>query len=138
MVILLLSMPFAFTATVIAAEILSFSPATSTVSTTVAFWACDSAQVRFFAEPYGLNIITFYNGFQIAQIMAAEKSNRGTFSTHPCGPAGAVCICLGSIRKIIINHMRYMTEIKTPACDIGSDYHLDLHLLEPIKNRCSL
>ncbi len=66
--------------------------------------------------------------------MVAEECEGEAFSSHSCGSAGPMRICQGAVREIIINHMCYMAEIETSACDAGGDNRFDLLFLKSIEN----
>ncbi len=66
--------------------------------------------------------------------MVAEECNGSAFSSHSGGSAGPMRICQRAVREIIIDHVCYMAEIKTSACDAGGDNRFDLLFLKSIEN----
>ena len=65
--------------------------------------------------------------------MAAEEGNGSTFSSHSGGSAGPMRICQRAVGKIIINHMCYMAEIETSACNPCGDNCFNLLFLKSIE-----
>ena len=68
------------------------------------------------------------------EIIVAEESDSGSFSSHPCGPAGSMGICLRVKWKIVIYYVGDVAKIQTSACDVGCDNYFDLFLFKLIKN----
>ena len=67
--------------------------------------------------------------------MVAVESDSRPFSSHPCGPAGAMSVCLRVERKIVIYDVSDVAKIKASACDVGCNDCFDLLVFESIKNR---
>ena len=65
--------------------------------------------------------------------MIAEECDGEAFSSHSCGSACPMRVCQRAVREIIINHVCYMAEIKTSACDAGGDNHFELLFLKSIE-----
>ncbi len=66
--------------------------------------------------------------------MVAEECEGEALSSHSCGSACPMRVFQRAVREIIIDHMCYMAEIESSACDAGGDNRFDLLFLKSIEN----
>ena len=71
-------------------------------------------------------------------IRHCEESGSHAFVAGSSSTSNSVDIVHDVVWRVVINHMRYVIDVKTTSCHVGADQDVDLSLLETVESLLSL